>query len=118
MTSLIACASSGKGTWGHVAKLISDHEWEKIYLITDDFGVHNFKPEKHVEFIIIDPAKYLPELIECIKKQLEGKIKDFEVALNIISGSGKEHMAILSALLKLGIGVRLIALTTEGIKEV
>ena len=118
MTSLIACISSGKGTWGHVAKLISDQEWEKIYLITDDFGVQNFKPEKQIEFIVINPDKYLPELIEDIKKQLEGKIKDLEIALNIISGSGKEHMAMLSVLLKLGIGVRLVALTTEGVKEI
>ena len=41
-----------------------------------------------------------------------------ETAVNLISGDGKEHMALLSALLKLGVGIRLIALTKEGVKEV
>jgi len=39
------------------------------------------------------------------------------VALNLVSGNGKEHMAILSALLKLGIGVRLMAVTKDGVRE-
>ena len=118
MTSLIACLSSGKGTWGHVARLISDQEWANIFLITNEFGKENFKPEKPVEYILINSNRLLPDLIDDIKKQLETKIKDIEVAVNLISGSGKEHMAILSALLKLGVGIRLIALTSEGIKEV
>jgi len=33
------------------------------------------------------------------------------------SGSGKEHMALLSALLKLGLGIRLVSFTNNGIKE-
>ena len=46
------------------------------------------------------------------------KIKDSEVAVNFVSGTGKEHMALLSALLKLGIGIRLLALTKEGVTEI
>ncbi|MBW2995815.1 hypothetical protein KY332_00785 [Candidatus Woesearchaeota archaeon] len=118
MTSLIACLSSGKGTWAHLAQLIENQEWDNIFLITDDFGVQNFEPAKKVEYIIIDSKKYLSELIEDIKKQLENKITDTEVALNLISGTGKEHMAILSAVLKLGLGIRLISLTPSGVKEI
>jgi len=119
MTTLIACLSTGKGTWGHVARLIADEDWEKVILITNEFGKENFKIEKKdVELIVVNSMKFLPELIEDIKKQLEGKIKGTEVALNMVSGSGKEHMALLSALLKLGLGIRLIALTKEGIKEI
>ena len=118
MTSLIAYISSGKGTWAHVNRLISDQEWDKIFLLTDEFGKENFKPDKPVEFIIIDSNKYLPELTEDIKKALDGKITGIEVGVNFISGNGKEHMALLSALLKLGLGLRLVALTKDGIKEV
>lgn len=118
MTTLIACLSTGKGTWGHVARLIAEENWEKIILITNDFGKEGFKPSRNTEFIIIEPDKFLPELIEDIRKGLEGKVKGTEVALNMISGSGKEHMAVLSALLKLGLGIRLIALTKEGVREV
>jgi len=28
MTTLIACLSTGKGTWGHVSKLIEDEKFE------------------------------------------------------------------------------------------
>ena len=119
MTTLVACLSTGKGTWGHVARLVADGDWEKVILITNEFGRENFKIEKKdVELIAVNSMKFLPELVEDIKKEIDGKIKGTEVALNLVSGSGKEHMAVLSALLKLGLGIRLIALTKEGIKEV
>jgi len=119
MTTLVACLSTGKGTWGHVARLIADEDWEKVILITNEFGKENFKLEKkNVELIVINSMKHLPELVEEVKKALEGKIKGTEVALNLVSGSGKEHMAVISALLKLGLGIRLIALTKEGVKEI
>ena len=51
-------------------------------------------------------------------QKLKEKISGIEVGLNIVSGSGKEHMALISALLKLGIGIRLVALTSNGVKEV
>ena len=118
MTSLIACLSSGKGTWSHVNELINKEDWDQIFLITNDFGVQNFKPEKSVNYILINENKLLSDMVEDIKKQLEGKINDLEVAVNIISGNGKEHMAVISAVMKLGLGIRLVALTPDGIKEI
>jgi len=117
MTDLIACLSSGEKSWAHVARLIKEEDWKKIFIITNDFGKQNFKAEKEVEFVVVDMQKPVFELIEDIKKSLKGKITDLEVALNLVSGSGKEHMAILSALLKLGVGVRLMAVTKEGVRE-
>lgn len=119
MTTLIACLSTGKGTWGHVARMIAEEDWEKVILITNEFGKENFKTEgKNIELVVINPMRHLPELVDEIKEALEGRIKGTEVALNMISGSGKEHMAVLSALLKLGLGIRLTALTKEGVKEI
>ena len=118
MTSLIACLGSGKGTWTHVDRLIDEQEWGNVFLITNEFGKENFKPKKPVEYILINSNRFLNELVEDIRKQLENKITDTEVALNFISGSGKEHMALLSAVLKLGLGIRLVALTPSGVKEV
>ena len=117
MTDLVACLSSGEKSWAHVERLVKDGDWKNIFVITNDFGKKSFKSEKKIEFIIVDFQKPVAELIEDIKKGLKGKISDFEVALNIVSGSGKDHMAILSALLKLGVGVRLMAVTKEGIRE-
>lgn len=118
MTDLIACLSTGKGTWGHVSRLIVDQDWGKIFLITNDFGKENFKPEKEVEYIVIESRQPIVDLTEQIKEQLKGKISDTEVALNLASGTGKEHMAVLSAIMKSGLGFRFVALTKDGVKEI
>ncbi len=117
MTSLIACLSTGKGTWGHVSRIIEDEKWDKVFLITNEFGKENFQQTKNTELIIIDSNKGLKELQKDIIEQLKDKVEG-EVALNIVSGTGKEHMALLSALLKLGLGIRFIALTKDGVEEI
>ncbi len=117
MTDLVACISSDEKSWGHVERLINEEDWQKIFIITDDHGKKTFKAEKNVEFVAVDFKKPVFELIEDIRNGLKGRITDLEVALNIVSGTGKEHMAILSALLKLGVGVRLMAVTKEGVRE-
>lgn len=119
MTNLVACVSSGgKGTWLHVAKLCEEVEWDNIFIISNQEGKDNFKCKKDINFILIDENKTISELRDHIKTNLNGKINDTEMAVNIVSGSGKEHMALLSALLKLGLGIRLMALTREGIQEI
>ena len=60
----------------------------------------------------------LKELRNAIGQGLKDKISDTEVAVNVISGTGKEHMAIISAILKMGLGIRLIALTKDGVEEI
>ena len=117
MTDLVACLSTGKGTWGHVGRLINDQEWGNIFLITNEFGKDKFTADKKAEMIVINPNQTITALVEDIKNALDGKLSG-DVAVNLISGSGKEHMALLSALLKLGVGIRFVALTGDGIKEV
>lgn len=120
MASLIACLTTGKeiGHWTHVQRLIEEESWENVFIVTDDYGVRNFKTRKKINHIVIDSKKPVNEVVEDIKNQLKDKIKDTETGLNIVSGKGKEHMAIISALLKLGLGIRLVALTKDGIKEI
>ena len=109
MPNLIACLSTGKGTWTEVTKLIQSQPWNKVFLITNDFGKQNFTPKNgNIELIEINSFQEIPELVDTIKKQLHGKISDFEVALNLVSGSGKEHMAVLEAVMELGLNFRLV----------
>lgn len=119
MTILVACIGAGKGTWLHVARLIKEQDWEQIYLITNQFGKENFKLEKQDKtmLILVNENMHVPEMTEAIRKELEGKLFG-DVAVNLISGEGKEHMAVLAALLKVGAGIRLVAVTLEGIKEI
>mgnify|MGYP001582331762 FL=1 len=74
MTDLIACLSTGKGTWGHVSRLIQDSEWDNIYLITNEFGKENFTAEKKAEFMVIDSLKPIKDLVIDIESRLKDKI--------------------------------------------
>ena len=111
MPTLIACLSTGKGTWLEVVKIMQSQKWNKVFLITNKFGQDNFTAKQdNVNLILVDVFKETTLLAEQIKMQLKGRISDFEVALSMVSGSGKEHMALLEAVLELGLNFRLITL--------
>jgi hypothetical protein len=110
---LVAFLGAGKGTWGQVAGVINQNDWDNITLIGSDFA-KRFTTEKDFEFVEINSGR-LVELKEDLSKKLKGKFKGTEVALSIASGDGKEHMAVISALLGLPVGIRFTALTKDGI---
>jgi len=118
MTELIACLSTGKGTWGHVYRLIEDKRWSKIFLLCNEYASKNFKTNDKSELIVINDRTGIKELRDDIKNKLKEKIKGTEAGVNFISGSGREHMALVSALLQLGIGIRFVALTKDGVEEI
>ena len=118
MTELVCVLSTGKGTWAEVAKIISSHDWENVVIITDEFGMQNFRKKENMELIQLNVNESIELLIEKLEKELKEKLKGTEVALNLTSGTGKEHMALLSAMLKLGLGIRLVTYTVSGIKEI
>ncbi len=111
---LIALLSSGQGSWAQVSGLMKYGEWDKIILLGGDFA-KKFSHEKNFEFIQVDLNKRLKELQQEFKNKLKGKIDGTEVALSIASGDGKEHMALISALINLPVGIRFAALTKEGV---
>lgn len=113
---LVALLSTGEGTWAQVSGLMKYGEWDKIILIGSDFA-SKFTHEKPFEFIKVDLDKKIKDLREEFSKKLKGKIAGTEVALSIASGDGKEHMALISALLNSPVGVRFAALTKEGVVD-
>ncbi len=118
MSTLIACLSNGKGTWGYVSQIIKNEKWDNIFLVSNDFGRQNYKPERDVEYVIIDQMQDSKTIRDIVYGSLNGKINDMEVAVNFISGSGNEHMAIIAAILKMGIGMKLIMPTKDSIEEI
>jgi len=110
---LICFLGTGEGTWGQVAGVINRGDWDSIIVIGDEFA-KKFNVEKDFEFIEVK-ATGIVDLKEEILKKLHGKVKGTEVALSIASGNGKEHMALISALLSLPSGIRFTALTKDGI---
>ncbi len=117
MTDLIACLGTDSKLWEYAQKLIEGESWGNVFLICGD-ELANFNCKREIKKIIADTKQPLPLLISQIKKELDGKILDTEAAVNLTLGTGKEHMAVIAALLKLGLGIRLVAYTTEGVREI
>lgn len=118
MTDLVACLSTGKGTWTEVIKLIQTGTWDNVYLITNQFGKDNFKADEKTKLIVINDFESIEKISQTIYNNLKGKIAWTDIAVNFVSGSGKEHMALLPALLKLGVGIRIVTVDDGKIKEV
>jgi hypothetical protein len=113
---LIALLSSGEGTWAQVSGLIKHGEWDKIIIFGDDFA-KKFTAEKEFDFIKVDLNKKIIDLKEEFLQKLKGKIDGTEVALSIASGDGKQHMALISALINFPAGIRFAALTKDGVLD-
>ena len=101
---LVALVSSGQGSWAQVSGLMKYGEWDKIILIGSDFA-KQFTHEKKFEFIQVDLNKKIKELRDELLEKLKGKFDGTEVALTIASGDGKEHMALISALINLPVEI-------------
>ena len=114
----VALISTGKGSWGQVAGLIKNGEWDKIVLVGDDY-MKKFEAgkEKSAEYVFVRLGQPISLLKEELLKALKDKLRGPEVALTIASGSGKEHMALISALLAIPVGIKFVALTKDGIIE-
>lgn len=111
---LVALLSVGNGTWSQISGLINHGKWDKVIILGDEFA-KKFSSEKEFEFIKVDLNKKIKDLKEEFLKKLKGKLNGTEVALSIASGDGKEHMALISALINLPVGIRFAALTREGV---
>lgn len=110
---LVALLSSGKGTWGQVSGLAKKGEWDNIILVGNEFA-RKFSLENKNEFVEFKEGNLVSMKQQLVEK-LKDKIKGVEVALSIASGNGKEHMALISALLSIPVGIRFTALTKDGI---
>ena len=122
MSHLVACLGSGNGR-SELGRIINSKLFDRIYLVTTDFGKQNYIVPMiegmHVELVVLDFNKasedLVPELYVILKKRfLEDKIQDLDIAVNITSGTGKEHAVIISTLIKLGYGIRLVDLDKNG----
>lgn len=110
---LIAVLGQGKGTWGHVARIIADQEWNSIYLVSNEWGQEKFKPSKECQWIMTNNRMGF----ELLQKQIEEKLPEkADVHVSLISGTGKEHMALLAALKNKGVKYGFVVITGDGIK--
>ena len=111
---LVAFLGNDKETWGQVTGLINHGDWEKIIIIKSK-SADDYESPKEAQIITIDTAKPLIELKDDIANKLKNKFEGFDVNISIASGNGKEHMALISALLSVPVGIRLVVFTKNGI---
>ena len=111
---LICLLSKDQGAWAQVSGLMKYGQWDKIVLVGGE-EAKAFSHEKKFDFVKVDLDKKLVDLKDEFSKKLKGKFEGMEVACSIASGDGKEHMALISGLLGLPVGVRFVALTKDGI---
>lgn len=112
---LVAFLGKDKETWGQVTGLINREEWEKIILLKSK-EAKEFPTPKNGESIVVDTTQPLKDLKDEIHTKLKGKFSGFDAHLSIASGNGKEHMALISALLTLPVGIRLTIFTKNGVE--
>lgn len=112
----VACIGQDTHNWGQITALLNRLDYEKAVLVVDGMA-SGYPSNERCTVIKVDVGQPLlslhHELSEKLKKTIGG---EFEVALSLASGSGKEHMVVLSALLNIPVGVKLVVYTKEGIQ--
>lgn len=114
MNELVACISDDVGK-AHVEKLMKAVQWDNVILVKGNDSEVHFG---NASVVSVDLKKKSEEVSEELVRQLKKNIKGTQVGVNFFSGNGKLHMATVSALLKLGLGIRLVVITPEGVKEI
>jgi hypothetical protein len=113
---LVAFLETDSENWGQVSALVNRMDCDGVVLVKGR-GVSGFPENKKCVSVSVDSSKPLLDLKKDILEKLKPKIgKEFEVAVSIASGSGKEHMALISALLSIPVGIRLVVYTKGGVE--
>ena|SRR3989338_5682718 len=114
---LVAFLGNDKETWGQITGLINHGQWDKIILIKSKTA-ENYSSPKESELVSIDTSKPLLDIKEELITKLKSKFSGFDVHVSIASGTGKEHMALISALLSIPVGIRLVVFTKNGVESI
>ncbi len=113
---LVAFIGKDPATYGQISALINRMENEEILLVKDKSTQLPFS-NPNCKSIDVDSSKDLSSFRNDIQEKLKPHLKDdFEVALSLASGNGKEHMALISALLTIPVGIKLTAYTKQGVE--
>jgi hypothetical protein len=126
MAHLIACMGHDTENQDIVGKIIYSKVFDIVYLICDADVKENFilrdesiKSLIKINYVLIDDNDAIDRLNDDIYASLKkgfanDKIQDLELAINISSGKGRLHAALISAVVRLGYGIRIVDLDKDG----
>jgi len=117
MSHLIICL--GNDSKEKVHSMI--RHFDNIYVISE--GIENIdskslRSDQKISLLLM-PDLNITELSDALFSELKSqlskdKIVDLDIAVNISSGSGKIHTALISSIMKLGYGIRLVDVDKDG----
>ncbi|MEK6856108.1 MAG: hypothetical protein AABX66_03055 [Nanoarchaeota archaeon] len=111
----VAFVGKDAENWGQITALMNRLECERVILVQNKES-GDFPVNEKTTVIKVDSSKPMIELKEFIMEKIKPLLSgDFEVAVSLASGNGKEHMAFISALINVPVGIRIVAFTKEGI---
>jgi len=114
---LVVFVGGEKEGIGQIKALVNRMDCEKIILVKDKSTPKPLFNSNKVSFVDVDTSISLLDLKEEMLSKLKPKLNnDFEASLSIASGSGKEHMALVAALLSVPVGIKLVAYTKKGVE--
>ena len=122
MGTLITLLGTGKGTWHEVHGLLSLKAFDTVLVFIDEWAAKDYRNEHGAALAVMPadaPSATLVTLFsESIKQKLQetGAHAEFDIALNIASGTGKQHAALIAAVLQLGYGVRFVTYENNELK--
>ena len=108
---LIASISQNPGL---IKGPVTSGKFSKVYAVIDNDATKNFSFEdERLILLSIDNSMHVKALSEALKSVLAQKLKedrifDLDMAVYISAGKGPENSALLSAVMKLGYGIRLV----------
>jgi hypothetical protein len=122
MSTLITILGTGKGTWHEVHALLALRAFDSALVFIDDWAAKSYQNEYGATLNPVPEQATSEQLIELFSERIKqhqtatGNAAEFDVALNLASGSGKQHAALLAAVLRLGYGVRLVSVENNELK--
>jgi len=120
MSVLISILGTGKGTWFEVHKLLEQKLFDSVLLFVDEWAVQNYRNEYNAIVIPLATEAASEQLIDImkagIKQHMASQSGELDLAINIASGTGKQHACLLAAVMQLGYGIRLVTFENNEFK--
>lgn len=113
---LVCFLAKEKEGYGQISALVNNFEHESLIIVKDKSTENPFQSNK-CSVVNIDASADLVTLKENMQDLLRRELQsDFEVALSLASGNGRDHMALVSALISVPVGVRFVVYTKKGVE--